>query len=91
MMDYRFLTYPALTGKMKDLIILSLIRQNISDEEIKRITAAQTKKVEDLKKWFLKGQQSLTKNTMLSVYKDEMKSADWAFAYGVHTRLNNKV
>jgi len=55
MADYRYLSYPAFTAKMRDFVTLALLRANTQNLEIERITGSKSAKINELKTWFVEG------------------------------------
>ena len=85
------MTYPKWTQKMKDFVILSLIRQEVGVEEIERVTGAKGQKIEEMRNMYETGwymNEVEPKITMIDAHKDKMKAADWAMAYGLHSKIN---
>ena len=81
------MTFPAYHSKMKDFIILSQLASGKAFAAICETTNAKMTKVSDLNTGFTKGKTAGTQ-TMKSIFKEKMTAADWAFAYGVHSALN---
>jgi len=50
MSDYRYLIYPEFHAKMKDFIILSMVKQGLSDSQISLKAAAKVAKVGEMRK-----------------------------------------
>ena len=57
MADYRFITFPALHAKMREYIILSMIRDRKSKYEICVIAGARLGRIEELEESFLEGKR----------------------------------
>ena len=57
MADYRFLTFPGFQAKMRDFIVLSMLKQNIANFQIASLTGARLPKIEELKKGFEEGKK----------------------------------
>ena len=55
MADYRYLSYPQFTAKMKDFVILSMIRAKASTLEIENVTRSKSAKIIDLKNFYTEG------------------------------------
>lgn len=71
---------------MKDFIILSLIRQSLSNTVIASKAAAKIPKIEEMRKGYESGRklgQEKTK-TLKEMHKDSMQAQDWATVYGMH-------
>jgi len=86
MADYRYLVYPEFHAKMKDFIILSLVRQGLSTAVISSKAAAKVAKIEEMRSGFEQGRklgETKTK-TLKDMHKDSMQAADWALVYGMH-------
>jgi len=89
--DYRFLIYPEFHAKMKDFILLSLIRQGVSNAAICAKASAKVPKVEELKKGYEQGRKigAEKSKTLKEMHKDSMQALDWALVYGMHSVINN--
>ena len=92
MADYRFLTYPLFQAKMKDFVILSLIKEGKTPHQIADLTAARIPKIDDMVASYKKGKMlaETTKKTIKEHHKESMKSADWGLVYGMHQVLVSK-
>jgi hypothetical protein len=87
MADYRYLVYPEFHGKMKDFIILSLIRQGLSAAAISSKAAAKVAKVEEMRSAYEQGRKLALTKTIKEMHKDTMVAADWALVYGMQQVL----
>ena len=90
MADYRYLIYPEFHAKMKDLIILSLIKQGLSAAVISSRAAAKIPKVEELRRGYEQGRKLADDKTktIKVLHKDSMQALDWALVYGLHQVLH---
>jgi hypothetical protein len=86
MADYRYLSYPQFTAKMKDFVILSMIRAKASTLEIENVTRSKSAKIIDLKNFYTEGLTTLASKgvTIKSLHKEKMVARDWAYVYGLH-------
>ena len=91
MKDYRYVIYPEKHRKMQCLVMLGMMKRKdgnsgMSEQEIvKQIKARQSNTVKELYDEYRKG-LSDESNKSLEKYKSykDVKSKDYAFAYGVH-------
>ena len=99
MADYRCITFPALHTKMREYIILSMIRDRKSKYEICVIAGARLGRIEELEEAFLEGKRIGQKGrlTILQFHNErmikrdsKMKACDWARVYGMHQALVSK-
>jgi|688.fasta_scaffold2264212_1 hypothetical protein len=88
MSDYRYLIYPEFHSKMKDFIILSLVKQGLSDSQISLKAAAKVAKVGEMRKSYDQGCK-LTDKTLKEMHKDSMTADDWGLVYGMHQVIIN--
>ena len=68
---------------MREFIVLSLIKQGNTIDDIVKTSKCQRSTAESLKKEFEKGQNEVKKK--IADFKDiDMKTSDFAYAYGIH-------
>jgi hypothetical protein len=72
--DYRFVIYPEFHAKMKDFVILCLVKQGLSVAAVAAKTAAKVSKVEEMKAGFERGRKLGEENTktVKELHKDSM-------------------
>jgi len=84
MADYRFLSLPTKTKKMKDFMILSMLDKGKTVDQVSSATGSKVSRIVELKSDLAAGKAMTC--SVKALHKEKMGSRDWANVYGLHNK-----